>query len=237
MKNSNDPRRRSFRARLKKWRRRITYSNAFIHAVGDFAAMLILAYSATLKIQWTIHPDYFLLDRRRILYGFWHGRQFMMLRGWAFQNIGMMTELSWAGSIQTRILYRLGFKTVRGSSKRQGAKALIAMKRLVEQGHSAGFALDGPTGPIYESKPGILFLAQKLGLPVVTVAASASPAWVLRSTWCRYMFPRPFARCAIIVGQPVPAGQTEKGYTTEQLDAMLNSLTSRADRQTGFVIL
>lgn len=139
-----------------------------------------------------------------------------------------MTDLSWAGEIQTHILRRMGYYVVRGSSKRQGAQALIRTKRALENGYSAAIALDGPRGPVYRSKPGILFLAAKVGYPVVPLTYSGEKAWILSRTWCRYMIPKPFSRCLVAMGAPVylSAGEID----TERIDRILFRWMERADR-------
>lgn len=216
----------------KRVRRRITRSTPFVASVAWAAAALIAAHSRLLRITIEDDPEISTLDPRRVLYGFWHGRQYLLVHGFRDRGIAILTDLSWAGEIQTRILARLGYAPVRGSSRRRAARALAALKRKIEEGHPAAFALDGPSGPACRSKPGILYLAAKLGYPIVPVATSARPAWILGSTWCRYLIPLPFARCRIVRGAPIheAAGGT---LTLEEIDRIVARLTAEADRAVG----
>ena len=216
----------------KRVRRRITRSAPFVAAIAWVAAAFIVAHSKLVRITFHDDPELGSIDPDRVLYGFWHGRQYLLVHGFRDRGIAIMTDLSWAGEIQTRILTRLGYTSVRGSSRRGAARALAAMKRVIEDGHPAAFALDGPSGPAFRSKPGILYLAAKLGYPIVPVATSARPAWIVGNTWCRYLLPLPFARCRIARGAPIRAA-AEGTLTAEELDRIVGKWTAEADRAVG----
>ncbi|MCR4438816.1 MAG: DUF374 domain-containing protein [bacterium] len=223
-----------FRQRLKNIRRRISYSRVFVEALAfcGFAAMKLL--TSTLRVRLYIHPSVQeQLHRGPLLFAFWHGRQFLLVPHFPSWNIALMSDLSWAGDIQTRILQRFGYTVVRGSSSHGGMRALLTLKKAIEAGHPAAFAVDGPRGPAFHAKPGILFLAEKLGLPLAPVATSAKPAWTLESTWCRYLLPKPFARCVAVLGKPIPPRSLAAQATTAELDRILNELTVRADLLVG----
>lgn len=221
------------RSRLKQFRRRITYAEGFINFFASLTTFIIILYSKTLKIRYYFHPDFRGLDRSKILLGVWHGRQFLFVHILGHWRTAVMTDLSWAGEIQTRILSRLGYSIVRGSSRRKGAKALLNMKRLMEGRCPGAFTLDGPKGPIYKSKPGIIFLAQKLGYPIVPLASSADRAWILKNTWCCYFLPKPFSRCLVAWGKPLWEATLKGRLMLEELDCILVDWTDEVDRRIG----
>ena len=220
------------RSRLSRFRRRITRSNAFVAMLTIAASAFIRVYGKTLRITVDTHPEAAALDPARVLYAFWHGRQFLLVPSFRHRGVAVMTDLSWAGRIQAGIMTRLGYPVVRGSSKRRAARALAEMKRVVEAGNSAAFAVDGPSGPVHKSKPGILYLAGKLGYPIVPVATSARPSWRIRRTWCHYMMPAPFARGLVVMGRPLAAAAHGE-LKAEELDDALMSLTDEADERLG----
>lgn len=220
------------RSRLRSSRRRITRSEAFVGFLSSLSSVLIRAYARTLRIERDVHPETAALDPAKVLYAFWHGRQFLLVPSFRHQGLAVMTDLSWAGRIQAGIMTRLGYLIVRGSSKRGGVKVLVEMKRALESGYSGAFAVDGPSGPDRRSKPGILYLAQKLGYPVVPVATTARPSWRIRRTWCLYMLPAPFARCLIVMGKPLMRA-ADGGLELEELDRVLTELTTAADERVG----
>ncbi len=221
------------RSSLKGVRRKITYSSAFTGLVAFLAAGIIAIYNRTLKIHFYFHPEFLKLDRTKAVYGFWHGRQFLLIPNFDDWNVSLMTDVSWAGEVQTKILKRFGFVPVRGSSKRKGMQALLNMKSSMEAGCAAGFAVDGPRGPLHKSKPGILFLAQKMGYPVVLMATSADRAWILNGTWCQYLLPKPFSHCYIAVSRPLWEATEEGKLKPAELDRILAEWTAEADRKMG----
>ena len=223
----------SIRKPLKQFRRGITYSSPFIQFLANLASLSIKIYSYTLKVRLYQHPEYEREDLNKLFYGFWHGLQFLLLhffRGW---KCALMTDLSWAGEIQTRILERFGYKDVRGSSKRKGARALLDMKKAILNGYSGAMALDGPTGPIYKSKPGTIFLSRKMEYPIIPVVSSADRVWILRKTWCRYLLPKPFSRCLIVIGKPIFIAVKNCGISSEELDSIMMAWMKFADLKVG----
>ena len=90
----------------------------------------------------------------------------------------------------------LGYRLVRGSSTRGGARALLGAVRELEEGHTVAFTPDGPRGPRREVKPGVAAAAQRAGALVVALHAVPSRAWRFRS-WDRFSLPKPFARIAV----------------------------------------
>ena len=220
------------RSRLRRLRRRITRSDAFVGVLAFLAWTFIALYARTLRVRFEASPEHDALDSPKILYGFWHGRQLLLVFSYRLSGIAVMTDLSWAGEIQARLLRRLGFVVVRGSSRRGGPRALAAVRRAVVEGRPAAFALDGPRGPIHRSKPGIIHLARTRECPIVPVATSAAHAWTIPSTWCRYLLPLPFSRCIVKFGRPIWAAG-DGGLTTEDLDRAVAELTAAADLAVG----
>jgi lysophospholipid acyltransferase (LPLAT)-like uncharacterized protein len=168
---------------------------------------------------------------QRPIIAFWHGR---ILPGMVFfrdRGIVVITSENFDGEWIARIIKRFGYGAARGSSSRGGVKALVQMKRLMEQGHPTAFTLDGPRGPLEVAQPGALWLAKATGQPILPLHTESSPAWQLRS-WDRTKVPRPFARVALVVGPPfyVAADADEAGLEQRRLDleAELRRLRVRA---------
>jgi len=219
---------------LKNLRRKITYSDHFTETVSVVASLFARLYFATLKIKVYHHPEFERRDKTKCIYGFWHGRQLLLIPFFAGWNVTIMTDLSWAGEIQARILKKHGYTIVRGSSKRKGVKALFAMKRAMENGHSAALALDGPSGPVHRCKPGFIYLALKSGYPVIPIACTAEKAVVLGNTWDKFLIPRPFSRCLIAFGKPV---KVDDDVREKALDSILTLWQKKADETIGLTLL
>ena len=94
----------------------------------------------------------------------------------------ILTSLSRDGEIQAAILERFGYQVARGSTSQGAARGLIQMIRGVRSGLAPGFAVDGPRGPRYRVKPGVVLLARKTGAPIIPATARSQRARFL-DTW------------------------------------------------------
>jgi lysophospholipid acyltransferase (LPLAT)-like uncharacterized protein len=84
------------------------------------------------------------------------------------------------------------------------ARGVVHFVRAVKRGANALINPDGPDGPPYVVKPGVVYLAQKTGARLLPGAAFTATKYTLKR-WDRYSVPLPFSRIAIVVGEPVPA--------------------------------
>jgi lysophospholipid acyltransferase (LPLAT)-like uncharacterized protein len=162
---------------------------------------------------------------------FWHGRILPATVFWRDRQIAVMTSENFDGEWIARIIERFGFSAVRGSTSRGGVKALVQMKRLVQQGRSVAFTIDGPRGPAERAQPGAVWLAKATGQPILPFHVEAAPAWHARS-WDRAQIPKPFSRIAVAVGEPmrVDPDADEAGLEQRRLDleSALSRLRDRA---------
>ncbi|MBU2462138.1 DUF374 domain-containing protein, partial [bacterium] len=83
---------------------------------------------------------------KRLVYAFWHGRQFLLAYHMRNREIALMSSLSRDGEHQSRILHRLGYRIVRGSASRAGIRGLLGLIKEMKSGYDSTFAVDGPRG-------------------------------------------------------------------------------------------
>ncbi len=95
-----------------------------------------------------------------------------------------------------------GIGSLRGSSSKKGANALLGAVHAIQDGKNVVFTPDGPRGPRYVLKPGPVMLASKTGAPVVPLAINASRHWNVKS-WDAFQIPKPFAKLTMIIGDPI----------------------------------
>ncbi len=86
--------------------------------------------------------------------------------------------------------------SVRGSSSRRGSTALRELSLKLEQGYDLAITPDGPRGPKYSLGPGVIFLSQKTGAPIMPLHARYHHAFRLK-TWDTFPIPLPFSRVDI----------------------------------------
>ncbi|MCK5780680.1 MAG: lysophospholipid acyltransferase family protein [Psychrilyobacter sp.] len=129
-------------------------------------------------------------------------------------------------------LRKFGYKVVRGSSGRDGIKGLLQMVKLLKDGYVVGTPVDGPKGPMYKMKPGMLYLAQKSGKPVIPIGAAAGKKWVLRKTWDKMEIPKPFSKIVCILGDPIFISPEEDlKQVAIDIEEILMNLDARAARR------
>jgi len=170
---------------------------------------------------------------------FFHGRQFILVDHLRGRKVSVMSSLSRDGELQARTLSGFGYKIVRGSASRGGAKGLIGLKKLMKDGYHSTFAVDGPRGPINEAKPGAVFLAKKVGAPLLPLISSAKPARIFSRAWDRYMLPYPFSRAVVIYGSPIflDSDTSEEALERDSrmIQKVLLDLQDDADRIVGYL--
>lgn len=159
------------------------------------------------------------LDQRPLVASFWHSC--MIPATYIFRDMGIrvMSSNSYDGEYMGRIIHKFGFVAVKGSSSRNAVRALLGLRRALEDGWTVGFTLDGPRGPRRKVKPGPVALARSSGLALTMFHAAVDRAWVLNS-WDRLMIPFPFSRVLVRVGKliNVPPDATDEDverYTAE----------------------
>lgn len=219
--------------RLRQLRRRITYSDLVTGLIALVLYLLMWLWYKTLRIEYVFHPDFDREQRNHVCYGFWHGRQFLLMTSFGWVHPAILTDISWMGKITGKLIKHFGHVPVHGSSKRQGARALLALKQAVDDGHSVAFALDGPRGPIYQAKPGIVFLASKHKIPIVPLLASCQNAWVIEKSWDRFQLPKPFSRCWVGVGQPFLPESVDRRAAVEECTRRVNAWLAELDQRAG----
>jgi lysophospholipid acyltransferase (LPLAT)-like uncharacterized protein len=172
------------------------------------------------------------LEKRPIIYSFWHRCVFPAAYLWRNLNIRVMTSQSFDGEYIARIIQKFGFVAVRGSSNRGAVRALLGMRRETEQGWTVAFTIDGPRGPRYVAKPGPVLLARSTGVPMAVFHIALENAWVLK-TWDQFMIPKPFSRVLMRVAKqmvvPADAGDAEMERLHSELQASLDRVREFAE--------
>ena len=196
--------------------------------------LLILLLGKTLKIKWMGEEN--LRDIRmkngKVLYAFWHGRMLILSYSHRRRKIPVLISQHRDGEIIARVIQRLGFKTVRGSTTRGGFKAILQMANKANQGCDIAITPDGPKGPAFKVQPGTAYIAQRGEVPIIPITTSAEKRWTLKS-WDRFIIPQPFSKVVIIIGKPIYVPRELSGKELDlkntELEESLNQLTLKAD--------
>ena len=170
--------------------------------------------------------------RQPFIFAFWHGTMLPLV--WLHRDQGVPVVISEHrdGEIIARIVERLGFRTIRGSSTRGAARALLGIVRELENGAEVAVTPDGPRGPARKFASGALVAAQRVGVPIVGIGVDASRTWRLKS-WDRFMIPKPFSRVNVVYTTPTcvaAVSAREAEDEAPKFEALMNDALAAAER-------
>lgn len=157
------------------------------------------------------------------LFALWHGQTFPLFYWAQHRKLCLFPTAAWRGEMIYYLAKKYGYRTIRYSEEGtplEKANNLAELEQIIKVGYDAAIAVDGPPPPLklHKAKPGILFLSQKTGVPVVPVGICIQRKIVLFWRWDRYEIPLPFSEVNIVFGKPFVA---QEGTTTSELEGSL----------------
>jgi len=203
-----------------------TLATWVIHAIG-----YTLRYEVRGLTEYLENPE---TAAHLPVFAFWHGKIFASIYFWRNRGIAVMTSMNRDGEYIARVIRSFGFVPARGSSSRGGRRALVEMLRLLKGCRGAvAFTVDGPRGPLHVAKPGAVWLAARLGHPIIPFNIALERKWVL-SSWDRFEIPKPFSRAYLETGSilRIPRDASEEDLNQAQLELQrtLDDLCARGER-------
>jgi lysophospholipid acyltransferase (LPLAT)-like uncharacterized protein len=140
--------------------------------------------------------------KRPVIFALWHGQMLPLLYHHRDEGVTVLISEHGDGEIIARIARHFGFRTVRGSTSRGAARALLELVREVQGGNELAITPDGPRGPAKSFAPGAVIVAQRSAAPIIPAVVHVSFAWRLGS-WDRFIVPKPFAKITVAYGEPI----------------------------------
>lgn len=160
---------------------------------------------------------------------FWHGRlafmSFAYLRYWSKDFGGqksgkVIISDHHDGELITKIIKFFGIGTIRGSSSKGGAKALIEALREIKNGTDVIITPDGPRGPRHSIADGAVVIAQKTQREIYALNYEASSTWQLGS-WDKMIIPKPFSTINFSLSAPFSVAELELNNAKELIQQKL----------------
>jgi lysophospholipid acyltransferase (LPLAT)-like uncharacterized protein len=199
--------------------------------IESWRARLLIWFGYGVLRLWESTLRYELIDAagivgqpsKRMIGASWHNRLLMLplaLHRFIGDHPGSaLVSASRDGAWIAELVKKAGFGVVRGSTSRQGVGAVLQMSEELASGRDVVISPDGPRGPVYQVSPGIIFLAQKTGIPVMPMHLEYSSYWRLKS-WDRFFIPRPFSKTRMIFGKLhfVSPTSTDEAFEAERLN-------------------
>ena len=178
---------------------------------------------------------------RPVLYTLWHGLNLTFVCYGFTYHVPASFSVVIVGDERSDILAelsdRLGAKEtigidMAGNPVASGRKLLNFIKKL-KQGQQSFLCPDGPDGPAYVPKDGIIFIAEKAEATILPWGCWSKQAYI-RRRWDHFLVPFPFARMAVVFGEPITVSRnSNKEALKDQVVAALHDAREQAMRASG----
>lgn len=199
-----------------------------IFLYGWLGYLVIRLLGPTLRFRVSIEeggpPDAYI---GAAIYPFWHNCMIPACYYYRGRDAAVMSSPSFDAEYTGKIIQRLGFRLVKGSSTRGAVRALLGMHTEIKAGKPVAFTIDGPRGPRYVAKPGPVLLARNTGAPILCFYIAMEKPWVLRSTWDQLRIPRPFSRALLRVAALIHIPRHADAAAMERLHAEMQAALER----------
>jgi lysophospholipid acyltransferase (LPLAT)-like uncharacterized protein len=204
--------------------------------VGAFYSQLVgrtSSFRMLSSLGLNYRHEFFALSKDSgVIYACWHSRFFYLSYfGRETQTVTMISA-SHDGELITRVINKMGLGAVRGSSSKNGEVAFDEALECLNNKKRLLMIPDGPRGPRYKAKWGVIRLAQASGCPIVPLHYSSTKG-IFFSSWDHFFLPLPFGKGVLSVGDPiyVPATLTpqELQQYTEKLEQAMTDGMRQAD--------
>jgi lysophospholipid acyltransferase (LPLAT)-like uncharacterized protein len=154
---------------------------------------------------------------KNFIYAFWHQDELSLIPCFSNKGIVAMVSYSKDGTIMDTALRLMGYRTVRGSSQRKGVSGFLAAYKMIRRGYKFTSATDGPRGPIFKVKEGIIRMSEKSRRPIFPLRAFPHHFYCFEKAWNKAKLPMPFTMIDIVIGNA-------EIYSGKRLEEKLNML-------------
>lgn len=187
--------------------------SSIVHVVSSFIRM-------TLRVKLIGMEEAEQASKNGGVFVVWHGDALIPAHILSWRKFTALTSWSRDGDVQARILEKLGYDIVRGSTGRGGARAAVELVNRLKDGVSISFTPDGPRGPRRVIQNGVVYFAKKSQKPICAIVMRYSNCWNI-GTWDRYAIPKPFSKVECEFLPPIYVSQDDN------LDAVAAELTAK----------
>ena len=200
--------------------------------VGILGAGLIRVLAFTIRIN--DYPKGFNEKTKtyHAIYAFWHCMMLIPAYVGRGSNIQVLISQHSDGEYIARVIQRLGFGVIRGSTTRGGMRAVKSLVDKIREGFPVAITPDGPSGPRFVVQFGSIYLSKKTQLPIIPTVVGLSSYWTLPS-WDKFRIPKPFSRALMMYGEPIHIppnlSDEEMEHYRLLLEQTMKSMAEKAD--------
>ena len=177
--------------------------------VGHIVWFFITLVCATLRKRIIVRgASQNIVGKKQCIIALWHNRTFTPCYVYRYNipssvPMSMLTSASKDGALLSTVAEDYGMTTVRGSSHRRGVAGFRDMLRALETGCCMCITPDGPKGPRYSIRAGVVRLASVSGLPILPLCIDIPNCWRITKAWDGFVIPKPFSRITVLVKEPI----------------------------------
>jgi len=199
--------------------------------------LFVLGLGATVRFRVDDRGGFFSgAPKERVIFAIWHNRLGLALKLYNYflrrhepgRKLAGLVSASKDGGFLAHVLELFQVEPVRGSSSRRGPQALRELVSWGERGYDLAITPDGPRGPRYTVRDGVIATAQLTGFPILPISYRLSWKIQLKS-WDRFQLPLPFSICEVVAGKPMviprEATESQREELRQQLEAELRAIT------------
>ncbi len=226
----------------RQWRKALLRSGIIMRvasgALYQFMRLTHKAQRSTSQAPWPLVEPHL-----PAIIALWHGQHFLVPFMWPKgKPVDALISKNADAEINASILQRMGVRTIRGSGGRDakqkldrgGAKALLTLRRSLNEGRSVVMIADISHSTRRQAGEGIVMLARISGRPIIPVAYATSNRYVFTNSWDKATLNLPFGRRGFAVGEPVfVRPDDDLAEKQKQVTIALNEVTRRAATDAG----
>ena len=170
----------------------------------------------------------------------WHRGAIFALYFYSPLKPAILVSRSNDGELLAQFISQMGGIPVRGSSSKGAVAALKTMLKTLKekQANYAATVADGPRGPRYKAKEGMIIMSMLSGIPLYPLMWSSKNPWVFKNTWDKTIVPKPFSTIWVENGQPIYYPKKMDKQQLEDarkgLEDTLEEMRLRLDKLSGY---
>jgi lysophospholipid acyltransferase (LPLAT)-like uncharacterized protein len=193
------------------------------HAMGLLLYFWTLSIRLTCKIKFTGAP--LPANGSPVAYCIWHKDLALYFAVFnKVNNQAWLNHPAWYMKPIHVLLHLTGVEHIcLGSSGNNGMAALENVIGYLKQGYSTLVACDGPAGPAYQIKPGVLWMSRDAQIPVVPLRFNCKRGMRLGG-WDKKFVPFLFSEIIVEVGPNIQVTENNLEVCSDAIELFLNDV-------------
>jgi lysophospholipid acyltransferase (LPLAT)-like uncharacterized protein len=167
------------------------------------------------------------------IFAFWHSRLFYLVYYYAKtvkkRKVSILVSMSRDGDYGVAFVKKLKQDAVRGSTSKGGPQAIRKLVDRAAAGNNLAITPDGPKGPAFKVKEGVIKLAQLTGARIIPVSYQATRKIILKS-WDGFMVVKSFGKVHMVFAEPIQIPRDTAPDEAEEYRRKLENTLLELDR-------